>query len=202
MRRNFSTVLIVLILAAGLALLLYPSFSNFNNRRHQSEANEKYEEMLNTLDYEEFRALWDKAERYNELLYESAMGRPVMSDETFVYEELLSIAPRTQMSFIDIEKIDAHIAIWHGTDEGTLQNYIGHWEASSLPVGGESTHCVLTGHTGLPSARLFTDLDKLVIGDVFTLILFLERKSIKKNFIFARKGCNSKALRPVTKRSF
>ena len=167
MRRHLGTIFIVLILLAGLSLLLYPTASDYWNRLHQSAAIVEYAEKVNALDNETFQAMWDEAVHYNELLYESHRGVDI--EEMPDYYSVLDVTGDGMMSFIDIPKINCHLPIYHGTDEGVLQSNTGHLETSSLPVGGISTHCVLSGHRGLPSARLFTDLDQIVEGDTFTL---------------------------------
>ena len=168
MKQHLSTIILVLILVIGLSLLLYPTFSNWWNEMHSSRAIADYDEIMANMSDEDYAHLFDAAMEYNKALAE--LSYPLMYyDEVPGYWELLDITGTGIMGYINIEKIDVQLPIYHGTDEGVLQIAVGHVEGSSLPTGGEGTHCVLSAHRGLPSARLFTDLDKLEIGDVFTL---------------------------------
>ena len=166
---NLITVLLVLILLVGLSLLLYPTVSDYWNSFHQTKAITTYAEEVTNLDRDRYDEIWAAAERYNA----SLAGRDKISLLTDAqkaeYEGLLDISGLGVMGYIEIPEIDCSLPIYHGTDESVLQIAVGHLEWSSLPVGGESTHCVLSGHRGLPSAKLFTNLDKLQTGDVFML---------------------------------
>ena len=168
MKQHLSTIILVLILVIGLSLLLYPTFSNWWNEMHSSRAIADYDEIMANMSDDAYAHLFDAAMEYNKALAE--LSYPLMYyDEVPGYWELLDITGTGIMGYINIEKIDVQLPIYHGTDEGVLQIAVGHVEGSSLPTGGEGTHCVLSAHRGLPSARLFTDLDKLEVGDVFTL---------------------------------
>ena len=168
MKQHLSTIILVLILVIGLSLLLYPTFSNWWNEMHSSRAIADYDEIMANMSDDAYAHLFDAAMEYNKALAE--LSYPLMYyDEVPGYWELLDITGTGIMGYINIEKIDIQLPIYHGTDEGVLQIAVGHVEGSSLPTGGEGTHCVLSAHRGLPSARLFTDLDKLEVGDVFTL---------------------------------
>ena len=158
-----------LIFLAGIGILLYPTASNYYNVVHQSNAIVEYAENLAAMDNETTRKLWDDAAAYNRDLYLAQLGEALPEDALQNYDEILHVADNGMMGYIDIDKIKVHLPIYHGTSEAVLQKGIGHLEWSSFPVGGESTHTVLTGHTGLPSARLFTDLEKMEIGDTFVL---------------------------------
>lgn len=174
MKKHISTVIFILIVLTGLSLLLYPTVSDRWNRMHQTRAITAYAEAaaaLNDADYE--RILAD-ARAYNEKLAAQGGGAALTEEEKAEYEAQLNIAGQGIMGYIDIPKIDCHLPIYHGTSEGVLQTAIGHLESSSLPVGGEDTHCVLSGHRGLPSARLFTDLDQMVAGDLFMVCVLDE----------------------------
>lgn len=174
MKKHISTVIFILIFLTGLSLLLYPTVSDRWNRMHQTRAITAYAEAaaaLNDADYE--RILAD-ARAYNEKLAAQGGGAALTEEEKAEYEAQLNIAGQGIMGYIDIPKIDCHLPIYHGTSEGVLQTAIGHLESSSLPVGGENTHCVLSGHRGLPSARLFTDLDQMVAGDLFMVCVLDE----------------------------
>ena len=166
---NFITNLLFLILLAGLSLLLYPSVSDYWNSFHQSRAIATYAEEVASLEKDQYDELWAAAQSFNA----SLTGREntfLLSDaQKEQYEQLLNVSGLGIMGYIDIPSIDCSLPIYHGTEESVLQIAVGHLEWSSLPVGGESTHCVLSGHRGLPSAKLFTNLDKLQPGDIFML---------------------------------
>lgn len=159
----------IVILCAGLSLLLYPTISNHWNSLHQSRAISSYAEHVSALDEEMCEQIWKAAEEYNQALLERT-DRYVFDEERAAeYERQLNISGNGIMGYVEIPSINCKIPVYHGTSESVLQIAAGHVEWSSLPVGGASTHCVISGHRGLPSARLFTDLDKLEVGDVFYL---------------------------------
>ena len=166
---NFTTILLVLILLAGLSLLLYPSVSDYWNSLHQSRTIATYAEEVANLDTDEYLELWDAAAEFNASITKRDNIFLLTESERDHYEELLNLSGNGIMGYIEIPSIDCTLPIYHGTDEGVLQIAVGHLDWTSLPIGGESTHCVLSGHRGLPSAKLFTNLDKLVVGDVFML---------------------------------
>ena len=163
------TILLVLIFLLGLSLLLYPAVSDYWNSKHQTRAIAVYSEEVSGLDKEQYQALWADAAAYNASLRERDNAYLLTEEQTAAYEQLLNVSGLGIMGYIEIPSIDCSLPIYHGTEESVLQIAIGHLEWSSLPVGGESTHCVLSGHRGLPSAKLFTNLDKLQEGDVFLL---------------------------------
>ena len=169
MKKKLSTILLVIALVVGVGLLLYPSVSNYWNSFHQSRAIASYSEAVAVMDNTEYDRLWDNAEAYNAALAEKANPYFFTEEDQLLYEENLNISGTGVMGYIDIPEIKCTLAIYHGTSDAVLQVAVGHLEGSSLPVGGEGTHCVLSGHRGLPSARLFTDLDQLVEGDLFML---------------------------------
>ena len=163
------TILVVLIFLLGLSLLLYPAVSDYWNSKHQTRAIAVYSEEVSGLDKEQYQALWADAAAYNASLRERDNAYLLTEEQKAAYEQLLNVSGLGIMGYIEIPSIDCSLPIYHGTEESVLQIAIGHLEWSSLPVGGESTHCVLSGHRGLPSAKLFTNLDKLQEGDVFLL---------------------------------
>ena len=163
------TILLVLIFLLGLSLLLYPAVSDYWNSRHQTRAIAVYSEEVSGLDKDQYQALWADAAAYNASLRERDNAYLLTEEQKAAYEQLLNVSGLGIMGYIEIPSIDCSLPIYHGTEESVLQIAIGHLEWSSLPVGGESTHCVLSGHRGLPSAKLFTNLDKLQEGDVFLL---------------------------------
>lgn len=164
-----STIIIVLVLIAGLSLLLYPSVSDYWNSFHSSVAIADYSKLVSDISEEEYDKLLSAAQSYNNKISEKDNIFYLDDEQKKEYNELLNITGTGIMGYIEIPNIKISIPVYHGTSEATLQIAIGHLEWSSLPVGGKSTHCVLSGHRGLPSAKLFTDLDKLVVGDVFVM---------------------------------
>lgn len=169
LKRHFVTIILLLILFVGISLLLYPTVSDYWNSFHQSRSIATYVEEVANMDEDEYQRMVDEAEAYNKTLG-TDNSRWLMSDEEkVIYESLLDLTNTGVMGYIEIPAIDVSLPIYHGTDENVLQVAIGHIEGSSLPVGGYDTHCVLSGHRGLPSAKLFTDIDKLTEGDIFIL---------------------------------
>ena len=168
-KSSFVTAILIAAFFIGALLLLYPTISDFWNSFHQSRAIASYAEQVADLDENAYDRLWEDARIYNKTLGDR-MNRFVMAEEQKkAYAALLNIADNGVMGYIEIPKVRCNLPIYHGTDEAVLQVAIGHVPGSSLPVGGESTHCVLSGHRGLPSAKLFTNLDELETGDVFML---------------------------------
>lgn len=166
---SISTVILILIFLVGLSLLLYPAVSDYWNSLHQSRAITEYAERVAALDNNFCEQLWHDAENYNQTLLTKADRYELSKEEQAEYESLLNVSGNGIIGYIEIPSVNCSLPIYHGTDEAVLQVAVGHIEGSSLPVGGDRTHCVLSGHRGLPSARLFTDLDKLVVGDTFIL---------------------------------
>lgn len=161
--------ILILILIAGLSLLLYPTVSDYYNSFHQSQAIVGYNDTVSKLNDEDYSEIWNAAVAYNESLLSRKSGFMLKDDQKRQYEQLLNVEGNGIMGYVEIPKLEVHLPIYHGTDEAVLQVAIGHIEWSSLPVGGTNSHCVISGHRGLPSAKLFTELDKLVLGDTFML---------------------------------
>ena len=165
----FSTIILILVFLAGLSLLLYPTVSDYWNSLHQSRAITEYAEQVANLDNDAYEQLWADARSYNRTLLDKADRYEMSDEEREEYESLLNVSGNGIIGYIEISKIGCSLPIYHGTDEAVLQIAVGHIEGTSLPTGGETTHCVLSGHRGLPSAKLFTDLDQLAAGDTFVL---------------------------------
>lgn len=168
MKSRISTILLLLALIVGLSLLLYPSLADYWNKFHASYAISNYVESLENLEDEEIVAAWQAAEAYNQSLAQRTNGYFITDNMREEYNEVLNIGGTGVMGYIDIPSINVTLPLYHGTDEGVLQIAVGHLDWSYLPIGGEGTHCVVSGHRGLPSAKLFTDLDDLQIGDTFS----------------------------------
>ncbi|MCI8513302.1 MAG: class C sortase [Lachnospiraceae bacterium] len=174
MKKHLSTIILIMVLLAGLSLLLYPTVSDYWNSFHQSRAIAGYVEEVANLDEEAYRQILADAESYNESLWKRANRYFPTAEEHAEYEAMLNVSGNGIMGYIQIPSIDCTLPIYHGVDESILQIAVGHIESSSLPVGGEGTHCVLSGHRGLPSAKLFSNLDRLSEGDVFMLQILNE----------------------------
>ena len=167
MRNNLTTILLILAFFAGLSLLLYPTVSDYWNSLHTSQAVADYAENVRNLEAEKYEQLLQEARSYNRMLPYKQAATALSKEEKEAYDALLNITGTGIMGYIEIPTVNISLPVYHGTEDAVLQIAVGHLEWSSLPVGGESTHCVLSGHRGLPSAKLFTNLDKLVTGDKF-----------------------------------
>lgn len=174
MKKHLTTILLVLILLVGAAIMLYPTFSDYWNSFRQSRAIADYSETVNNLNEGEYERIWQDAVAYNARMADKSIPYNMSEDEWADYESQLNIAGNGIMGYIDIPSISVSLPIYHGTSEYVLQTAAGHIESSSLPVGGPSTHCIISGHRGLPSAKLFTDLDQLAEGDYFQLKILNE----------------------------
>lgn len=173
MKKHISSIILVLVFFVGLSVMLYPTISDYINSKHQSRAIAEYNEMLANMTEDDYSHLFEEAYAYNKRLF--------TTDKSFYapekvegYWDTFNISGTGVMGYISIEKIGVELPIYHGTGEEVLNVAVGHLQGSSLPVGGENTHCVLSAHRGLPSAKLFTNLDKIEIGDVFTLTVLNE----------------------------
>lgn len=167
MRNKLTTILLILAFFAGLSLLLYPTVSDYWNSLHTSQAVADYAENVRNLEAEKYEQLLQEARSYNRMLPYKQAATALSKEEKEAYDALLNITGTGIMGYIEIPTVNIFLPVYHGTEDAVLQIAVGHLEWSSLPVGGESTHCVLSGHRGLPSAKLFTNLDKLVTGDKF-----------------------------------
>ena len=164
-----STIALVAIFFVGLSVLLYPTISDFWNEKRQSQAIMNYDDLIVDLTPEDYSEIFDKADAYNKKIRN--MSFPFMNHKNIAdeYYDTLDINGDGMMGYITIEKIKVQLPIYHGTSDKVLNSAVGHVEGSTLPVGGKSTHTVLSAHRGLPSAKLFTNLDKVEVGDVFTV---------------------------------
>lgn len=178
------TIILVGIMMAGIGLLAYPSLADYWNSFHQSRAVMTYAEHVADMQTDEYERFLNSAREYNSALAETGIKWGLTDEEKTTYNEELNIDGSGIMGYIKIQKIQITLPLYHGTDEGILQTSIGHLEGSSLPVGGEGTHCLLSGHRGLPSARLFTDLDQLREGDTFTMTVLNETLTYEVDHIW------------------
>ena len=168
MKKKTSTLLLIVVFIVGLAVLLYPTISDYWNSKVQSRVIATYDELLSSYTPEDYTAEHNAAESYNKSLYSTidAFYAPEIVEG---YSDALDITGTGVMGYITIDKINVQLPIYHGTDSDVLNVAVGHLEGTSLPVGGVNTHCVLSAHRGLPSAKLFSDLDDLEVGDTFTI---------------------------------
>lgn len=169
MKKRLINILLVIIFLVGLSLLLYPTFSDYWNSFHQSRAIASYAETVAQLDNEQYDKIWESAIEYNRSLRQKTGTLALTERELEEYNRQLNVGGDGVMGTIEIPSIDVHLPVYHGTEESVLQVAVGHIDGTSLPTGGIGTHTVLSGHRGLPSAKLFTDLDELVEGDTFIL---------------------------------
>ena len=168
MKKNCSNIILILIFLVGLSVMLYPTVSDYVNQKNQSRAVASYSEEVENLSDVDYQAYFNAADDYNRRLAETpdAFYRP---EEVSGYTDTLDVSGTGIMGYITISKIGVELPVYHGTSDGVLQVAAGHLEGSSLPVGGAGTHAVISAHRGLPSAKLFTNLDELEVGDTFTI---------------------------------
>lgn len=168
-KKNFSTMILLCVFFLGICLLLYPTVSDCWNSFHQSRAIATYVEAVEAIEPEEYEKMIVCAEEYNETLVENP-GRWILTEEQQeIYQNLLNATGTGMIGYLEIPKLNISLPVYHGTSEAVLQVAVGHIAGSSLPTGEEGTHCVLSGHRGVPSAKLFTNLDEMKEGDVFVV---------------------------------
>ena len=168
MKKNKIGILLVLMLFIGVCGLLYPSVSQYWNSKTQTKAVENYREILDSLQPEDYDAFFEEAENYNAKLNE--LNFPLTDYHRLKgYNDILDLSGTGIMGYVSIPKLGVELPLYHGISAEVLNVACGHLEGTSLPIGGESTHCVLSAHRGLPHAKLFTDLDKMEVGDTFTI---------------------------------
>lgn len=168
MKKLISNIFLTLGLLIGLSLLLYPTFSDYWNEQHQTQMIENYNEEIQNLDTN-METILKNAQDYNQQLQKMSSRWNLSESQLIDYQNILNVGSSGMMGYLEIEKLNVKMALYHGTQESILQIGAGHLEGSSLPVGGEGSHSVLMGHRGLMSAKLFTDLDKMQEGDIFTI---------------------------------
>jgi len=175
MKKHISTILLILVFLIGLSVLLYPTISDFYNSRVQTRAIYSYDQQVSEMDRSEYDALFQRAHDYNANLLKKSDRYKMTDEEMQEYLGQLKFGTTTVMGYLEIPVINVRLPIYHGTDESVLQIGVGHLEGTSLPVGGESTHTVLSGHRALPSATLLTNLDKVMVGDIFSFSILEEK---------------------------
>ncbi len=172
MKRKIMNLLFTLLFLAGFGILTYPVVSNQWNTYRQSQLISSYEAVVEEMTVEDFTAEWDAAKGFTSQItqnniYADVFGEDSEDSSDSDYRNVLNIGNDGIMGYISIPKINVRLSVYHGTADATLQTGVGHLNGTSLPIGGEGTHSVLAAHRGLPSAKLFTDVDQLKEGDVF-----------------------------------
>ena len=167
--KQLPNIIFGIIFLVGMCVFLYPSVSNYINSLHQTTAIKDFEEKLSEISAEDYEALWAAAIEYNERLAKDVVNHSLSDEEYEEYESLLNPTGTGMMGYLEIENIGVKLPIYHGDEESVLAIGIGHIPGSSLPTGTESTHTVLSGHRGLPSSKLLSDLDQMIEGDTFLL---------------------------------
>ena len=182
MRKHKVVIFLTLGFLIGICILLYPAFSDYWNSKTQSRAITDYESVLEDLEPEDYTAIFEKAYAYNEKLYGTDF--PLRDyKQVSGYYDTLRITDNDMIGYLKIDRIGVELPIYHGTSDKVLSKGVGHLEGSSLPVGGENTHCVMSAHRGLPSAKLFTDLDRVEKGDTFQIIILDQVLTYQVEFI-------------------
>lgn len=170
MKKNKITFIMILFFFIGLLVLLYPSISNYYNEKSQSKAIVDYETIIKKYEKAEYQNYFKEANEYNKQL--SSLSHPLIKYKKLKnYQKILNFNQIGMMGYLTISKIKVELPIYHGTSEDVLSTSVGHLEGTSLPIGGKGTHSVLSAHRGLPSSKLFTDVDKLEVGDTFTITI-------------------------------
>ena len=182
MRKHKTVIFLTLGFLVGICILLYPAFSDFWNSKTQSRAITDYESVLDNLDENEYSAIFERAHAYNKALYET--NYPLMDYKNVPgYYDTLRITDNDMIGYLKIDRIGVELPIYHGTSDDVLNRGVGHLEGSSLPIGGENTHSIMSAHRGLPSSKLFTDLDRMEIGDTFQIIVLDQVLTYQVDFI-------------------
>lgn len=182
MRKHKTVIFLTIGFLVGVCVLLYPMISDYWNSKTQSRAIVNYESVLENLTPEDYTAIFEGAHTYNKALYETKYP---LADYPKVpgYYEALNVTENDMMGYLKIDRIGVELPIYHGTSDEVLNNGVGHLEGSSLPVGGENTHCIMSAHRGLPSSKLFTDLDRVEIGDTFQITVLDQVLTYQVDFI-------------------
>ena len=182
MRKHKTVIFLTLGFLVGICILLYPAFSDYWNSKIQSRAITDYESVLEDLEPEDYTAIFENAHDYNKALYETDF--PLRDYKQVAgYYDTLCVTDNAMIGYLKIDRIGVELPIYHGTSDKVLNKGVGHLEGSSLPVGGENTHCVMSAHRGLPSSKLFTDLDRVEKGDTFQIVVLDQVLTYRVDFI-------------------
>ena len=172
MKKKIPGIIFGLMFLIGFGILVYPTVADQWNTYRQSRLISSYERTISDMEPEDFTAEWEKAQAFNDTLTQNSIYGDVFGEEDQELEDtdywqVLNVGGDGVMGYLSIPKINIKLSIYHGTSDEVLQTGVGHLNGTKLPIGGESTHSVLAAHRGLPSARLFTDIDQLEKGDMF-----------------------------------
>ena len=182
MRKHKTVIFLTIGFLVGISILLYPAFSNYWNQKTQSRAIADYESVLEDLNENDYNAIFERAHAYNKALYET--NYPLIDYKNVPgYDDTLSVSNNDMIGYLKIDRIGVELPIYHGTSDDVLNKGVGHMKGSSLPVGGENTHCVMSAHRGLPSSKLFTDLDRIEKGDTFQIVVLDQVLTYQVDFI-------------------
>ena len=182
MRKHKTVIFLTIGFLVGICILLYPTLSDYWNSKTQSRAVTNYESVLENLDEDAYKAIFENAHAYNKALYET--NYPLIDYKNVPgYYETLSVTDNDMIGYLKIDRIGVELPIYHGTSDAVLNKGVGHLEGSSLPVGGENTHCIMSAHRGLPSSKLFTDLDRVELGDTFQIVVLDQVLTYQVDFI-------------------
>ena len=196
MKKRTTTIIVILMILTGLSLLLYPTVSDYLKNLAYRRTISNYNATVDSMDNERYEELLAAARDYNERLAKKSEFMLILSDEERAeYNSLLNIDDTGVIGYVSVPKVDISLPIFHGTSDGVLQNGVGHLEGSSLPVGGSGTHAVLSAHTGLPSAKLFTNIDQLIEGDTFSVRVLKETLTYQVDQILVVLPYQTDALR-------
>ncbi len=196
MKKHKTVIFLTLGFLVGICILLYPAFSDFWNSKTQSRAITDYESVLDNLDENDYNAIFERAHTYNKALYET--NYPLIDYKNVPgYYDTLRITDNDMIGYLKIDRIGVELPIYHGTSDDVLNRGVGHLEGSSLPVGGENTHSIMSAHRGLPSAKLFTDLDRMEIGDTFQIIVLNKVLTYQVDFIKVIEPADSSDLQII-----
>lgn len=194
MKKRKTTRIMVLFFFIGLLILFYPTLSNYYNEKNQSKSIYTYESIIDKYDEEKYQILKEEAMSYNKKL--SSLKEPLLTYKSLKnYKKILNVNNEGMMGYLTIDKIKVELPIYHGTSSSVLNSAVGHLEGTSLPVGGKGTHSVLSAHRGLPSAKLFSELDRLEIGDTFKITILNEVHIYEVDKIEIVKPSNSNSLK-------
>lgn len=181
--KNRKTVIFLTIgFLVGICMLLYPAISDYWNSKTQSRAIVNYESVLEDMQQEDYTEFFDRANAYNKALYETDIPM-VNYSKVAGYDDTLCVTENGMIGYLKIDRINLELPIYHGTSEDVLNKGVGHLQGSSLPIGGENTHSVMSAHRGLPSSKLFTHLDRMEIGDTFQIIVLDKVLTYQVDFI-------------------
>jgi sortase A len=201
-KRKLPNIILAIFFIVGLCIFLYPSVSDFINEWVQKQEVSNYQSKVSELSDETYEKLIADAVEYNETLVGNKLAENQENLDEDKYNKLLSIDGSSMIGYLKIPKIDVRLPIYHNTDQSTLEIGIGHFEGTSLPVPGQTVHTVLSGHTGLPSSKLLTDLVELEVGDTFSIIVLNQIYTYEVDQILVVEPDDTEALELVDNKQY